>query len=155
MVTYKVDMGINGSIMPFNIFTKLFPSSTMDQLAGTKDTIKLRTYNCKVITQLGRCKVEIENNDKCKKCIFFVVSGNGEALLGMSDTELLNILNINCNTIGTMKGEKSANCNMIKESVLSAGNEQCCTNTDPERRCVKTNSNTSCYRSSGSNSSLK
>ena len=61
--------------MPFNIFTKLFPSTTMDDLAATKDATKLRTYNYTTITQLGRCKVEIENNDKFKKCIFFVVPG--------------------------------------------------------------------------------
>ena len=40
-----------------------------------------------------------------KKCIFFVVPANGEALLGIPDIELLNILNINCNTVGTDKGK--------------------------------------------------
>ena len=43
--------------------------------------------------------------------------------LGMSDIELLNILNINCNTIGTDKEEKGVNCNMRKDSILSAGSE--------------------------------
>ena len=66
MVTCKVDMGSDGNIMPFNIFTKLFPSTTMDQLVATKDVTKLRTYNCTTISQLGRCKVDTENNDKCK-----------------------------------------------------------------------------------------
>ena len=81
MVSYKVDTGSDGNIMPFNIVAKLFPSVTTDQPVVTKDTTKLRTYNCTII-QLGRCKVEVENNDKYKKCIFFVVPGNGEALLG-------------------------------------------------------------------------
>ena len=72
MVTYKVDMGSDGNIMPFNIFTKLFPSITTDQLPATKDATRLRTYNHTTITQLGRCKVETGNNDKCKKCIFIV-----------------------------------------------------------------------------------
>ena len=59
LVTCK-DTGIDGNIMSFNIFTKLFPSATADKLVATKDTTKLRTYNCTTITHLGRCKVEIE-----------------------------------------------------------------------------------------------
>ena len=56
--------------MPFNIFTKLFPSATADQLVATKDATKLRAYNHTTITQLGRYIVEIENNNKCKKLQF-------------------------------------------------------------------------------------
>ena len=67
-----MDSGEN--IMPFNIFTKLFPSTTTGQLAAIKDATKLRTYNCTIITQLGRCKVEIENNNKCKKMHFLCSS---------------------------------------------------------------------------------
>ena len=51
MVPYKVDMGSDGNM-------------------ATNDATKLRTYNCTTITQLSRCKVEIENNDKCKRWIF-------------------------------------------------------------------------------------
>ena len=105
-MSYKLDMGSARNIMAFNIFTELFPSATIDQLVATKDAMKLRTYNCTTITQLDRCKVEIEDNDKCKKCIFFVVQGNGEVSLGMADIELLNMLNINCNTIGIEKEER-------------------------------------------------
>ena len=67
MVPYKVDTGSDGNIIPFDIFTKLFPSTTKDQLVATKDATKLRTYNLTKITQLGRCKVEIENNYKWQK----------------------------------------------------------------------------------------
>ena len=88
---------------------------------ATKDATKLRTYNCTTIMELGRCKLQIENNDKYIKCIFFVVHGNGEALLGMPYIELLNILNINCNTIGTEKEGKGANCIMrLVKKVSSA-----------------------------------
>ena len=37
-------------------------------------------------------------------------SRNGQALLGMPDIGLLNILTISCNTIGTEKEDKDANC---------------------------------------------
>ena len=126
----------------------------MDQLAAAKDATKLRTYNHTTITQLSRCKVEIKNNDKCRKCTFFVVPGNGEALFSMPDIELLNILNINCNTMGTDKEEKRCELQHEKNSVLSAGSEQCCTNIGPERSGAKTNNNTSSYTNIGSNSNL-
>ena len=71
-------------------------STAVGQLAATKDAkIKLKTYNCTTTTQLGRYKVKIENNNKCKTCIFFVFLGDREALLGMPVIELLYIVNIN------------------------------------------------------------
>ena len=84
----------------------------------------------------------------------------------MSDIELLNILNINCNIIGTDIEEKGTMCNVNKDSILGTGSEQCCTKKDsilgagskqccastgPERSCAKTNSNTSCYTNRESN----
>ena len=43
MVSYRVDTGSDGIIMPFHIYKKLFPSTTVDQLAATKGTkIKLK-----------------------------------------------------------------------------------------------------------------
>ena len=56
----------------------------------------------------------IENNNKCKDCIFFVVPGDGDMLLGIQDIELLNILQINCKTIGTKIGETGTNYNEDK-----------------------------------------
>ena len=50
IVSQKVDMGSVGNMIPFNIFTKLFPSATMGQVAANKDATKLRTDNCTTIT---------------------------------------------------------------------------------------------------------
>ena len=72
----------------------------------------------------------------------------------MPDIELLNISNINCKTLGIDKEDKGEYCNMRKESILRAGSEQCCASTGLERSGAKTNSNTSCYTNSGSNSNL-
>ena len=70
MMPYKVDMGSDMNIMPFNILKKIFASATMDTLVATKDVPTLRMYNHRTIAELGRCKVEIENGDKCKKNTF-------------------------------------------------------------------------------------
>ena len=44
----------------------------------------------------------------------------------MPDIELLNILNINCNTIGREKEEKGAYCNANKDGVFGARIKHCC-----------------------------
>ena len=49
VVPYKVHIGSDGNIMPFNIFTELFHSATANQLVATKDATKLRTCNCTTI----------------------------------------------------------------------------------------------------------
>ena len=72
----------------------------------------------------------------------------------MPDIELLNTLNINCNTIGVQKYEKDVNCNANKDSTIDAGSEQCCANTSRERSCTKTNSNADCYTNIGNKSYL-
>ena len=61
----------------------------------------LRTNIILLVRKLDHCVIFIY-----KKCIFFVVPGYGEVLLGMPDIELLNILHMNCNTVGTEKEEK-------------------------------------------------
>ena len=48
----------------------------------------------------------------------FVVPGNGQALLGMSDIDVLNIINIH--SIGTEQGGGNVNCYKNKATAQSA-----------------------------------
>ena len=67
---------------------------------------KLKMYNKTFITQLGVCVVIIYYRNNRKKCEFFVVPRNGQALLGLPDTAALNIINVNIDSIeaeGTQK----------------------------------------------------
>ena len=57
-------------------------------------------YNKTSITQLGTCKVTIEHKNNTKRCHFFVVPGNSQALLGMPDIDALQILTIKIDSIG-------------------------------------------------------
>ena len=67
-------------------------------------------YNRTTITQLGMCTVIVEHKNHKKKCRFFVVLGNGQALLGMSDTDVLNIIKINIDSIGVEDTRDSEWC---------------------------------------------
>ena len=58
-----------------------------------------------------------------QKIHLFLVPGDGDVLLGMLDIEPLNILQINCNTIGTKKEEKGVNYNKNKRNAINAGSE--------------------------------
>ena len=60
-------------------------------------TVKM--YNKTIITQLGICKVVVEHKNNKKTCQFFVVPSNGQALLGMPDTDMLYIININIDSV--------------------------------------------------------
>ena len=50
----------------------------------------------------------MKNNKK--RCIIFVVPRNGQALLGMSDIDMLNNMNVNIHSIGTKQAGDSDNC---------------------------------------------
>ena len=95
------------------------------------------------------------NNEKHKKMEFLCSSRKHRSIFRHAKhIEFLNIWNINCNTIDTDKEGKGSKCNMRIVNILDAGSEQCCANRGPERSCTKTDSNTSCYTNSGSNSNL-
>ena len=53
------------------------------------------------MTKLGTCELMIAHNNKEKNCTFLVVPRNRQALLGMPDIEILNIVTIYCNAIAT------------------------------------------------------
>ena len=97
--------------MPLHIYKRIFPRATKEQLLESNNkNIQLKTYNRTRITQLGICKVKLEHNNQQKMCKFFVVPGIRQALLGMPDIKMLNIININCNTIDTHENDRADNC---------------------------------------------
>ena len=51
-------------------------------------------YNKITLTLLGKCIVEIEHKNNRETCRVFVVPRNGQVLLGIPDTDVLNITNI-------------------------------------------------------------
>ena len=93
-----------------------------EQLKGSiKSNIKLKTYNSTYITQLGTCVVKIKFKNSKKHCVFFVVLGNSQALLGMPDTAALNILNLNIDLIQA----EVANCKTNREQETHIVVESC------------------------------
>ena len=125
-ILYKIDIGSEGNIMPLYIFKKLFKDMMEEQLEKSiKNNIKLRTYNGMYITQLGTCAVLIKLKNLKKSCVFFVVPGNGQVLLGMPDTAALNIINLNIDSIQV----ETAKCKTNREQEMQAVAEGC-TNTD-------------------------
>ena len=70
----------------------------------------------------------MEHNDKQKICSFSVVPGNGQALLGRPDIETLNILTVNCNTIGIEKTHRAAKCSTDTATSQGLGCEHHYTN---------------------------
>ena len=76
--------------MPFKMFKCLFQKATKELLYATKNnSVILKTYTNSTIDQLGSCSVWLRHKYKVVRCRFFVVPGNGTALLGMLDNEQL------------------------------------------------------------------
>ena len=99
-IPYKIDTGSEGNIMPLYIFKKLFKDMPEEQLRNSiKSNIKLKMYDRTHITQLGTCTVTIKFKNSKKHCVFFVVPGNGQVLLGMPDIAALKTLNLNIDSI--------------------------------------------------------
>ena len=122
VVPYKVDLDSNGKIMLFHIFLKLYPRSK--KLAAVKnENTKLRTYNSMTITQLGRCTVRIENNNKIKMYSVFVGPRNRQPLLGMPDIETLDIMTITCNTMEMKEADGPENCKTSMSQETEASEE--------------------------------
>ena len=76
---------------------------------SVKGNIKLKMYNGMQIMQLGTCMVHIKFKNIKKRCVFFVVPGNGQVLLGMSDMVALNIINLNIDAIQAVTPECKTN----------------------------------------------
>ena len=99
-ILYKFDTGSEGNIMPLFMFKKLFRNTTEEQLQKSiQSHIRLKMYNKMHKTQLGMCAVVIKFKNIKKRCVFFVVPGNGQALLGMPDIAALQLININIDSI--------------------------------------------------------
>ena len=99
-VPYKIGTGSEGNLMSLYIFKKLFRNESIEQLRSSiKSNIRLKTYNGMQIEQLGMCTVTIKFKNFINQCVFFVVPGNSQVLLGMQDMAVLNIINLNIDSI--------------------------------------------------------
>ena len=125
-VPYKIDTGSEGDLMLLYILKKLFRNKSVEQLKRSiKGNIKLKTYNGTHIQQLGMCAVTIKFKNLKKQCVFFVVPGNCQALLGMPDMAVLNIINLNIDSIQ----KEIRNCKANRGQELHTITEDC-TNKD-------------------------
>ena len=69
---------------------------------------------------------------------FFVVLGNGSALTGMSDTELLDIMSVQCNTLDTHHTDRDSNTQQAEEEcyIIKISNHIFAINIDNNNDCT-------------------
>ena len=58
--------------------------------------------------------VRLRHKDKTAECLFFAMPGDGSALLGMPDIEVLDILKITCEVMGDLYKSRMFDCQMIQ-----------------------------------------
>ena len=104
-------------------------------------------YNGMHIMQLGTCMVHVKFKNTRKECVFFVVLGNGQTLLGMPDTVAHNIINSNIDSIQVV----SLECKINREQETQTGIKDC-TNKNASRDKGCKNNNTGVINKQNTNS---
>ena len=99
------------------------------------------------IMQLGTCMVHIKFKNVKKRRIFFVVSGNGQVLLGMPDMAVPNIINLNIDSIQAVTLESKTNRGQKTNTSIEN-----CTNKSTTRHKGSKNNNTGIINKQDTNS---
>ena len=74
----------------------------------------LKTYNKPYTEQLGLCTVKLRHRVNTARFRFFVVSGDGPALLGMPEIELLDILKTMCTVVEYQQADRTFDSQTMK-----------------------------------------
>ena len=123
-IAYKIDTCSDRNLMPLRVFRILFPQSTMVELSTViNKSILLKMYN-----QSKMCSVKMRHNDKCVECRFFVMPGDGPALLGMPDVELFGIIRAMSDQIYN----KTTDRKFDSKSGMQQKNQSCKANRHPQ-----------------------
>ena len=93
--TFKVDTGVDGNLMPISMFSQIFPRVSLGTLEKTINrSVTLYAYNDTVIKQFGTCSVKLSFKKRSQVCKFFVVE-HQTAIIGITDSEKLGLVNVN------------------------------------------------------------
>ena len=96
---FKIDTGADCNLMPIKMFTVFFPKVTLDALSRTiNKEVTLFAYNNTPIRQFGMFSVRLSFKSKSLVCNFFVVE-HETALVGITDSEKLGLVQINFNMV--------------------------------------------------------
>ena len=70
-MTYKIDSGTDGNLIPIKIFKWLYPKAKIELLYTSKNnSVILRPYNSSNIEQLVICPILLKHKDKVTRCRF-------------------------------------------------------------------------------------
>ena len=109
-VSFKIDTGAEGNLLPVADYVRLFPKCKLDEFGMPvslkhNNHVKLIAFNGTEIKQHGTCSVTLLYKGKCMKSDFFVVT-HGPAILGLPMTEKLGIISINVDTVKQLIDDK-------------------------------------------------
>ena len=139
VIPYKIDTGSKGNIMPLFIIKKKCYRRNKCKKKHKKpyQPYQGKTYNKTSITQLGMCVVVIKFRNIRKDVCFFVVLGNGQALLRMPDTPALKLIHENIDFIQTEVAECKTNTGNVRKSNITQEThvgEKGCADTDADSK---------------------
>ena len=78
-------------------------------MCNKNSLVILLTYNNSNFEQQVVCSVQLRYKDKAVRCRFFVVPGDGPALVGMLGIKLLGLLKIACQVLDQQQADRNFN----------------------------------------------
>ena len=107
---FKVDSGVDGNIIPYNVFQELQPGMPKSILKNSINRrMHLVAYNKEEIKQLGTCVLKMNYGGKTLPREFFVVSSKFKSIIGLNASCNLGLLSINCPTYQSWTRDASIN----------------------------------------------
>ena len=96
-VHVKLDTGVSGNLLPYNMFREIFPTTICKRFAPFNDSnVCLEAYNKSSIKQLGTCHLTVRHGKQSCLCHSFLVPDYCHLILGLNDIHALNLISIHC-----------------------------------------------------------
>ena len=122
-VRIKLDTGVCGNLLPFNIYKKIHPLVSVKDLCKTIDKrLCLEAYNKSEIKQRGTCHLTIRHGKCAELCHFYIVPDYCRPILGLNDVHSLSLVAIKCDV--TDKWSADSLRPMGSASIVDAVEEQ-------------------------------
>ena len=98
-ISYKIDTGANGNLLPIRVYQQFFPYVTQYQLEQSKKSQTcLEAYNGSEIKQVGACHLKLLFKKKSFDFTFYIVECE-TAFFGLQDIDRLGVISFHCDSI--------------------------------------------------------
>jgi len=124
-LTFKIDTGAEGNVMPLATYKTLVPASDFDRSGIPRhlkpSTTRIMAYGGTKIPLYGTCELTLSHHNMSEKTTFYVVQTDGSVIIGLPTCRKLGLITLNysistdnststiqtqCTTLGDIKAKE-------------------------------------------------